>query len=151
VAFWSVGIAVVHVGIPIGLARATRPATFQPRPVVRLIGLSSLLGGLAGLIWALAQHFKAVPEGGYKMALTPDYLLQSGPYQYSRNPMYVAELAMWAGWSLLLASPTVAGATVLLGFGLGRAVRLEEEALAARFGETWEAYAAGTPRWLGSG
>jgi protein-S-isoprenylcysteine O-methyltransferase Ste14 len=62
--------------------------------------------------------------------------------------MYVAELAMWGGWSLLLRSPTVAGATVLLGIGMSRAVRLEEAALAARLGETWEAYATQTPRWL---
>jgi len=149
VAFWTAGIAVVHVGIPVGLARSTRRAAFKAPPAVRLVGLTSLAGGLAGLIWALAQHFEAVPEGGYTMALTPDYLLQSGPYRFSRNPMYVAEVAMWAGWSLLLRNPTVAGATALLGLGLSRAVSLEEEALAAHFGKTWEEYAAQTPRWLG--
>jgi len=37
----------------------------------------------------------------------------------------------------------------IAGLGLGRAVSLEEEALAARFGKTWEEYAAQTPRWLG--
>jgi protein-S-isoprenylcysteine O-methyltransferase Ste14 len=150
VAFWTAGIAVVHVGIPIVLARSTPRAAIQAPPAVRLVGLTSLAGGLAGLIWALAQHFEAVPEGGgYTMALTPDYLLQSGPYRFSRNPMYVAEAAMWAGWTLLLGSPTVAGATALLALGLSRAVTLEEEALAARFGKTWQAYAARTPRWLG--
>jgi protein-S-isoprenylcysteine O-methyltransferase Ste14 len=149
VAFWTAGIAVVHAGIPVALARRTRRAAIHPPPAVRLVGLTSLAGGFAGLIWALAQHFEAVPEGGYTMALTPDYLLESGPYRYSRNPMYVAEVAMWAGWSLLLGGPAVAGATALLALGLSRAVTLEEEALAARFGTTWEEYAAQTPRWLG--
>jgi protein-S-isoprenylcysteine O-methyltransferase Ste14 len=148
VAVWTVGIAVAHMAFPIALARTTRRPAIQTFLPVRLVGLTSLVGGLAGLIWSLSQHFEAVPEGGYKIALTPDYLLQSGPYRYSRNPMYVGELAMWAGWSVLLASPTVACATVLLGLGMSRAVELEEAALATRFGKTWEAYAARTPRWL---
>jgi protein-S-isoprenylcysteine O-methyltransferase Ste14 len=114
---WIVGIAVAHVALPVMLARTTRRLALRASPDVRLVGLTSLVGGLAGLIWSLSQHFEAMPEGGYKMALTPDYLLQSGPYRYSRNPMYVGELAMWGGWSLLLGSPTVAGATVLLGVG----------------------------------
>jgi protein-S-isoprenylcysteine O-methyltransferase Ste14 len=149
VAVWIVGIAVAHVAVPVVLARRTRRLAVQASTPVRLAGLTSLVGGLAGLIWSLSQHFEAVPEGGYKMALTPDYLLQSGPYRYSRNPMYVGELAMWGGWSLLLRSPTVAGTAVLLGLGMSRAVALEEAALATHFGKTWEAYAAQTPRWLG--
>ena len=149
VPFWTVGIAVAHVALPVILARTTRRLALQASPDVRLVGLTSLVGGLAGLVWSLTQHFEAIPEGGYKMALTPDYLLQSGPYRYSRNPMYVGELAMWGGWSLLLSSPTVAGAAVLLGVGMSRAVLLEEAALTTRFGETWKAYAAQTPRWLG--
>jgi protein-S-isoprenylcysteine O-methyltransferase Ste14 len=56
----------------------------------------------------------------------------------------VVESWPWGGWSLLLRSPTVAGATVLLGLGMSRAVILEEAAPATRFGRTWEAYAAQT-------
>jgi protein-S-isoprenylcysteine O-methyltransferase Ste14 len=149
VGVWTVGIAIVHVALPLLLAWTTRRHAYQAATPVRAVGLASLLGGLGGLVWSLSQHFEAVPQGGYQMALTPDYLLQSGPYRFSRNPMYVGELAMWGGWSLLLGSPTVAGATVLLGLGMSRAVALEETALAARFGKTWEAYAAQTPRWLG--
>jgi protein-S-isoprenylcysteine O-methyltransferase Ste14 len=149
VGVWIVGIAIVHVTLPVLLAWTTRRHALQAATPVRVAGLASLVGGFAGLIWSLSQHFEAVPEGGYKMALTPNYLLQSGPYRFSRNPMYVGELAMWAGWSLLLASPTVAGATVLLAFGMSRAVALEEAALATHFGKIWEAYAAQTPRWLG--
>jgi hypothetical protein len=85
VGFWTVGIAIVHVALPVLLARITRRRAFQAAIPVRVVGLASLVGGLAGLIWSLSQHFEAVPEGGYKMALTPNYLLQSGPYRYSRT------------------------------------------------------------------
>jgi protein-S-isoprenylcysteine O-methyltransferase Ste14 len=98
----------------------------------------------------LAQHFEASPEEGYKMVLTQDYLLQSGPYRFSRNPIYLAEVAIWAGWSLVYTNPVLLGATTLVAFGLGRAARVEEAAMAARFGDAWSEYTAGTPRWFGS-
>jgi protein-S-isoprenylcysteine O-methyltransferase Ste14 len=150
VVVWVSGVAVVHVGLPVLVAVSARRATLKAHTSVRFTGLTSLLVGLTGLTWSLAQHFEAVPEGGYKMALTPQYLLQSGPYRFSRNPMYVFELAIWTGWSMLLTNPLLGGATALFGLGLRRAVRLEETAMAARFGTAWDEYAARTPRWLGS-
>jgi protein-S-isoprenylcysteine O-methyltransferase Ste14 len=62
----------------------------------------------------------------------------------------VFELAIWTGWSMLLTNPLLGGATALFGLGLRRAVRLEETAMAARFGTAWDEYAARTTRWLGS-
>ena len=105
VGVWIIGIGLAHMVLPLGVGWATRRSAFKDYPAIRLVGLASLSGGFGGLAWSLAQHYQAVPDGGYKMALTPDYLLQSGPYRLSRNPMYVAELAMWTGWALLLETP----------------------------------------------
>jgi protein-S-isoprenylcysteine O-methyltransferase Ste14 len=63
--------------------------------------------------------------------------------------MYVSEVAIWAGWTLLFADPLLAALTGLFAVGLNRAARLEEVALEARFGEDWREYAARTPRWIG--
>jgi protein-S-isoprenylcysteine O-methyltransferase Ste14 len=150
VAVWVIGIGLAHMALPLGVARATRRITVKNYPAIRLVGLASLSGGLAGLAWSLAQHYQAGPDSGYKMALTPDYLLQSGPYRLSRNPMYVAELAIWTGWSLLLRNPILAAATAMLAVALRHAVTLEEAAIAARFADDWEEYATRTPRWLGT-
>lgn len=46
-----------------------------------------------------------------KLEWTPTYLLRNGPYAFTRNPMYVAELALWFGWALLYGS-----VAVLIGF-----------------------------------
>jgi len=148
VGVWIIGIGLAHMVLPLGVGWATRRSAFKDYPAIRLVGLASLSGGFGGLAWSLAQHYQAVPDGGYKMALTPDYLLQSGPYRLSRNPMYVAELAMWTGWALLLENPVVAAATALLAVGMRHAVTVEEAAIAARFGKDWNKYATRTPRWL---
>jgi protein-S-isoprenylcysteine O-methyltransferase Ste14 len=85
------------------------------------------------------------------MTLAPEYLLRSGPYRFTRNPMYVFKLVIWTGWSLLFSDPVLAGLAGLLALGLNRAARLEESALAARFGDAWQEYASRTPRWIGLG
>jgi protein-S-isoprenylcysteine O-methyltransferase Ste14 len=147
---WIVGADAVHVGLPVALARRTRRAAVTAPAAIRQAGLGCVGLGAAGLAWSLAQHFKAAPAGGYEVvARAPEYLLRSGPYRFSRNPMYVAELGMWAGWTLLFANPVLGGATALWALAMRYAVTLEEAALAARFGDAWQQYAAQTPRWIG--
>jgi protein-S-isoprenylcysteine O-methyltransferase Ste14 len=70
-----------------------------------------------------------------------------GLYRFSRNPMYVGISLLLAGWSLLAASPFLAGYMVILviGFHL-RVVLYEEPRLAKQFGEEWAAYTAAVPR-----
>jgi len=63
--------------------------------------------------------------------------------------MYVSEVTLWVGWTLLFADPALAGLTGLLVLGLNRAARVEETALTVRFGDAWREYAARTPRWVG--
>jgi protein-S-isoprenylcysteine O-methyltransferase Ste14 len=150
VVVWIVGAGAVHVGLPFAVARRTRRAAVTAPAGVRRAGVGCVGLGAAGLTWSLAQHFKAAPEGGYEViARAPEYLLRSGPYRFSRNPMYVAELGMWTGWTLLFANPILGGATALWAFAMRHSVTLEEQALAARFGDAWRDYTAQTPRWLG--
>jgi protein-S-isoprenylcysteine O-methyltransferase Ste14 len=149
VTFWVVGVGTFHVAFPLAVAKRTRHLARPALPAAWLAGLGSLVVGTAGLTWSLAQHFKAARDGGFEISVAPEYLLQSGPYRYSRNPMYIAELGMWTGWTLLFNNPVLAGATVLLALAMRHSVTLEEAALAARFTDTWHEYAAETPRWIG--
>jgi protein-S-isoprenylcysteine O-methyltransferase Ste14 len=104
--------------------------------------------GTAGFAWTVDQHSEAAP-GGYQFGVTPAYLLRHGPYRFSRNPMYLSELLVWTGWTLLLRDRVLGAATGVLGLLLDRGVRREEAGLSGQFGETWRAYAAATPRWIG--
>lgn len=148
---WGAGVLAAHALLPVALARRSHRTNAHPRRAARLAGVGCLVAGTAGVAWSLAQHFEAAPERRLKVAtLAPDYLLRAGPYRFSRNPMYVSEVAIWAGWTLLFADPLLAALTGLFAVALNRAARLEEATLAARFGADWREYAARTPRWIGT-
>jgi protein-S-isoprenylcysteine O-methyltransferase Ste14 len=148
VVVWISGVLTAHALLPMLFARRRSRRTAPLAP--RVSGVVCLVAGATGLGWSLAQHFEAAPERGYEpMTFAPEYLLRSGPYRFTRNPMYVFELVIWTGWSLLFSDPILAGLTGLLALGLNRAARLEESALAARFGDAWQEYASRTQRWIG--
>ena len=71
-----------------------------------------------------------------------------GLYRYTRNPMYVGISILLTGWSLLAASPLLAGYTVILAIAFHlRVVLYEEPRLKKQFGKGWASYAAAVPRW----
>jgi protein-S-isoprenylcysteine O-methyltransferase Ste14 len=85
-----------------------------------------------------------------RLGLVPSVLVTRGPYRFTRNPMYVAELGLWLGWALFFGSPAV-----FLGFiALLLVVNLvlvprEEQTLEAVFGQAYLLYKNRVSRWLG--
>lgn len=72
-----------------------------------------------------------------------------GPYARLRNPLYVANALITGGLALLAAGPVVMAvvlAVVALIYDV--AVRHEEEALTAAFGDEYREYRRQVPRWL---
>lgn len=76
-------------------------------------------------------------------------LVTSGPYRWSRNPIYIAEMgvylavAAWVnGWALVLLFPVL---FLLLDRGV---VRREEVYLRGKFGPEYEAYMRAVRRWV---
>jgi protein-S-isoprenylcysteine O-methyltransferase Ste14 len=149
---WAAGVLVVHGVVPILLARTGRhplePHHSRGLAGVRLAGVVPLVAGASLVAWALAGHYRSAHERSFAFSLTPEYLLEGGPYRFSRNPMYLGELAIWTGWSMLLGSRRVAAAAVLAGLGARRAVAREERTLESRFGDAWRRYASRVPRWI---
>jgi protein-S-isoprenylcysteine O-methyltransferase Ste14 len=90
-----------------------------------LVGVLPVGAGAALLVRAMTGHYRAAPHG-WDMRLAPAYLLKGGPHRFSRNPMYVGEAAIWAGWAMLFGSVPVAGGLVMLTAIQAGAVRLEE-------------------------
>jgi len=77
-------------------------------------------------------------------------LVVSGVYQLSRNPMYLGLVLCLTGWTLLVGSPIFLP-LVWLFMRLLDVVQIapEENALRARFGASYDAYARQVNRWVG--
>jgi protein-S-isoprenylcysteine O-methyltransferase Ste14 len=159
---WLAEIGTAHVIAPLRLSqRGQRHGWRDGRPgPANLVGVAPLAAGAVLVAWPGVRHFRAMPGKSFvvwplprtpsgELAYAPEYLLTDGPYRFSRNPMHVGGLSVWAGWAILLGSQPVArvlaAATALLPMG----VAWEEQGLARRFGDEWGAYAARTPRWIG--
>lgn len=106
-----------------------------------------VLGTLALL--ACVREFVVAGEGTLAAWDPPRHLVTSGPYRWSRNPMYVAVTAVLAGWALLFGSRTLGLYTLLVFVAFWIRVRFVEERWAAhRFPLEWPSYRSRTPRWL---
>jgi protein-S-isoprenylcysteine O-methyltransferase Ste14 len=108
-----------------------------------LIGL-----GAALYVWSV-WDFASIGHGTPAPIDAPKKLVVRGPYQYLRNPMYVAVLAVIAGWAVRFQSATIAtyGMAVACVFHLF-VVLYEERHLQRTFGDEYLRYRAEVGRWL---
>jgi protein-S-isoprenylcysteine O-methyltransferase Ste14 len=145
----AVAFAALFAGAPLSLSQmGERHGWSAGRPgAANLVGVVPLGAGTALVLWAVSSHYRAAPHG-WEIGLTPNYLLASGPYRFSRNPMYVGEAAIWAGWAVLFGSLPVATGLVAIVMVQSGAVRVEERMLRRRWGEFYDDYRARVPRWL---
>jgi protein-S-isoprenylcysteine O-methyltransferase Ste14 len=140
-----------HVAVPQELSLlSARHGWAHGRPGWRnLLGLILIGVGAAGLMWCLRLHF-VTSGGSFEMERTQNYLVVRGPYQFTRNPMYLSGMVIWLGWVIFYGS-----VAVLVGFvAIWRSVALlvvpwEERKLETRFGEAYLRYKNSVPRWLG--
>src|SRR5688572_6851226 len=122
-------------------------------PVVReqpphAIGAVPFAAGMALLVWA-ARDFLVRGKGTLAPWDPPRHLVISGPYRYSRNPMYVAVTLILIGWSIAYLSLTVAAYTVVLMLAFHLRVVIADEAfLATAYRDEWNRYRARVPRWI---
>jgi protein-S-isoprenylcysteine O-methyltransferase Ste14 len=76
-------------------------------------------------------------------------LITSGPYRFSRNPLYLGgNVFIFFGAALLLGSPTASILTAIHRPLMDRFVRREERQLAKDFGEAWVRYTTRVRRWI---
>lgn len=76
-------------------------------------------------------------------------LVTGGIYRITRNPMYVGMALGLAGWVVFLQSWwALWGPVAFVAYITQFQIRPEEQALRARFGASFDAYAAQVRRWL---
>lgn len=111
-------------------------------------GLAVMAIGLLAMAWCQLAMGRAWRIGLPPESEPGEALVTSGPYGWSRNPIYVAILVVLAGLVLAVPGPPSLVALVLTCLGLRQVVIGEERFLRRRHGAAFEAYAARVRRWL---
>ena len=138
---------VVAIAVRFALAAGNRPDGHTGALAGALAGALFLLGGLL-LGWCVREFYVA-GRGTLAPWAPPLQLVVSGPYRYSRNPMYIAVALILAGWAVFYWSSALLVYAVRTGVGCQLRVLFGEEPRMARaFGAAWESYRARTKRWL---
>ena len=119
------------------------------RGAALILGALLFFPGLALVLWGrltLGQMYNV--SSAFGAQLYADHrLITHGPFAVVRHPMYVgvimasfSGLLLYRTWALVFAAATF--------LGLAIRARREEQALAAEFGQQWQAYCRQVPAWI---
>ena len=86
--------------------------------------------------------------GGPGLEPAPECLVASGPYAYTRNPMYLGHLIFLTGLTLTLKSWLAALITVGVAIWFHRRVLSDEKELAQTLGQPYIEYTQSVKRWI---
>jgi protein-S-isoprenylcysteine O-methyltransferase Ste14 len=139
----------------IGLALAylgTRVDSFFEFPafasaLATTVGWLLVTAGFLVRVWATFHFYR---HNMRVIALeAQDALITSGPYRFSRNPLYLGgNVFIFFGAALILGSPTALFATAIHLPLIDLFIRREEKQLEQRFGQEWRSYMERVRRWL---
>lgn len=138
---WLVGM--IAVALLIGERLELSPVV-QHGPV----GIVVLLAGFLWSAWAALTFRRLHAELKPSSTVHPVFVT-SGPFRWSRNPMYLGDLAMAVGAALIAGTWLMWLVPVVLFLLLNFAIiPFEERSLAQTFGEEYDAYRARVRRWI---
>jgi hypothetical protein len=106
------------------------------------------------LLWGYLQYRLVgnyrLPRGGGGpgMGTPPERLVTTGPYAYTRNPMYLGHMIFLVGLALTLKSVLAALIAAACGIWFHFRVRRDERRLRERFGQAYIGYQERVKRWL---
>lgn len=135
------------VAFVLGLAiHSWQPNSIVP-PEFAVIGLLVLVAGSLLAVWGKRTLEHAGTNASPWLPTT--VLVVTGPFRFSRNPLYLARTLMYVGLALVMNTvwPLVALIPLLavLHFGV---ISPEERYLDAKFGDTYRGYRARVRRWF---
>jgi protein-S-isoprenylcysteine O-methyltransferase Ste14 len=147
--FHNVGVVLVGLGIALvgtkidallGLSRFHSASA-------TMAGYLLLAGGFLVRVWATFLFYEQQMK---VISLVPQgRLITSGPFGFSRNPLYLGgNVLIFFGAALLLGTPMGMIITALHLPLLDRLVRREEKQLEQTFGEEWLRYKQRVRRWI---
>ncbi len=143
-------ISVVYLAACVLLWRPVLPRpSWLARGMALAIGVLLYFPGIGLILWgrqALGEMYNVSSAFGAEL-FADHRLVTSGPYAIVRHPMYLGALLAALGGVLIYRTWTLLFMAVHVPVLVIRA-RHEDEALAAEFGEEWQAYRWRVPGWI---
>ena len=138
---WLIGLILIALAVdwPLQL-----PAVLQHRP----IGIVLIVIGLAISVWGRLtfrqQRAEIIPSSE-----THSTLVATGPYKFTRNPMYLGIVVIALG-AALVAGTWLMWLVPIIVFALDQSVIIpfEERSMERAYGEAFRSYKARVRRWL---
>ncbi len=110
-------------------------------------GLPFLAAGALLAMWGKRELQRAGTTA--HPALPATALVETGPFRFSRNPLYLARMLLYVGLALAMNTAWPLATLVPLGLVLHYGVICREERyLGAKFGDSYREYQARVRRWL---
>jgi len=132
------GLVLTPVTVLAVLSRPLVPVASAGYVVLQVLAWVTFVAGAGLRFWAMLY------VGGRK----EQELVTDGPYSLCRNPLYLGSLLLGVSAALLLQSPMVLGALLLLAVLYTHStVSVEEQVLRARHGARYAHYALAVPRY----
>ena len=143
-------IGAIYLAACVVLWRPFRPELSRPGRVVALaVGALLYFPGIGLILWgrqALGEMYNVSSAFGAEL-FADHRLVTSGPFAIVRHPMYLGAMLAALGGVLIYRTWTLLFMAVHAPVLVIRAWR-EDEALAAEFGEEWQAYRRRVPAWI---
>lgn len=139
---------IVLAGLAVGLALDGR--LIDPRANAAPLVLVGITCALTGIILGVAALGLFRREGTKPEPWKPSSaLVTGGVFRFTRNPMYLGMLLLYAGGALMAGGPLTFGPLIMVFLILNFYVIGREEAyLERRFGEAYAVYRERVRRWL---
>jgi len=121
-------------------------------PLPRAAHLAGIAIAIFGLCLNIAPKRVFRRHGTTVNPLHPErstQLVTTGPYRWTRNPMYLGHVLLLLGWALWLGQPLALLCVAAYALWIDRLqIPAEERILRARFGAAYDAYLQRVRRWF---
>jgi protein-S-isoprenylcysteine O-methyltransferase Ste14 len=142
--------------------KSTSNRTFIAWPVVLFGAEAAIQGGAPRLnlwftpllAWGYLQYVwvgtyrTRLGGGGPGLSNPPERIVDSGPYRWMRNPMYLGHIVFFIGLALVLESWIAAAVLAFHVVWFDRRARGDEKHLAEMFGDPYRDYCRRVKRWI---
>ncbi len=132
--------------VPLFVALLAIPATERSNATL-LVAIGSVIVAVSEVIRLWAVHHIGAISRTRSDRLGP--LVRTGPFAIVRNPLYLANIALWVGFALIAQIAWIVPLfIVVLGMEYHAIVLWEEQLLQSRCGEEYREYMTEVPRWI---